>query len=234
MSLTDKQRYYRYGASGWSYKEQPTLDPDIVTAMKRDGLDETYRIIFGGVAIYRTEPTQLAGEVKGDRRATLVNEFDGYLVPTYVYGHARQPVRDVYVWTDDLGNRVSTVLKDLVPPGKTFIIEVQYHYVSYGILNWFVEQLHEGEWHCIKRLETPEGFYYEPDMRTVMWIREREYQNRNEDLDDVVKREREVRAKFLREQGETEDRKKHEMAGQMAREHMRRLERAARYSYSSN
>lgn len=232
MSLSDKQDYFKYGTEKWSYKQPPSLDDSLVQGMKREGFDKNYRVIWGGVAIYRTEAETLTGEIRGDRRATRINEDNQRLQPSYLFGRARQPVKEWCCYSDDDGHKVRTTVENLVPPGKFIRWEMDFQYVEYGILNWFLEYLYEGEWHCLKRLETPEGLYYEPDVRTLEMIRKREYENENEDLNEVAERERLIMAKISQERAAIEERKKRAMIDAMVADQLRRAE--ARRVYSLN
>lgn len=212
MSLTKERReYYRYGASGWTYKQPPVLAPEVVNEMKRLGLDRNYRFVWAGVAVIRDEPNSTAPEVRGDRAATWI--VNGRLEPKWLHVKARQPKYLCY--RDERGHVCRTTRPELIPPGR--LTWWEFHYVEYGKLLWMVEYradpevliatnaAHKDEveidgWTWIQTLETAEtdehaeGLYYEPDVTNVHMLAEREFENRNANLKEVAKRDSKFRA----------------------------------------
>lgn len=235
MSLSERQEHFRYGsiASEWKFLEPPTLDSSILEAMRREGLDEQYRIIWGGVAIYRTNPKSFSGEIKGDERATEVNSHSRRLQPTYLYGRAKQTLREVWVYKDGLGREVETENRDLIPAGYVCRQKKEYVYIEFGVLRWHVEAYCNGAWHWIQTIEADEGLYLDADSSIVHVLRKREHENRNEDLKEVVKRDREYRAKVRRDREALEEKKKREMAAQMTKDALDRAIRQITYSMRS-
>jgi hypothetical protein len=63
----------------------------------------------------------------------------------------------------------------------------------------------------------------------VDFLVKREYENRNEDLEEVVKRERAITDKIVREAKQLEDIKKRKMLNQMTDDHLRGAEKNTAY-----
>jgi hypothetical protein len=230
--MSSKQDYYTYGALAhlWFYHDPPALGHGVEEATRREGLDRVYRIVWGGVCILRDDPASPSGEIKGDRRAVEVDPHTGRLQPTYLYGRARQIKSEWWCYEDSFGRKVRCARPDLIPPGYMVWQETEYVYAEYGILRWHVEYLCGGEWHWIQTVEDEEGRYCDADLSLVRVLREREYQNRNEDLKQIVARDREYRSRIRRDREELEERKKRERVDEMVKDLFSNLERRPVYS----
>lgn len=245
MSLSEKQDYYRYGASDWRYKEPPALDLLVRAEMEAHPELENYRFIFGGVAIYRDEPAGQIVELKGDPEAVEPNMTTGIIEPRYMHGKVRQVFR--HAFKDDLGRVVHTTRPDLLP--KEVVSWEVSSYVMYGICRWFVEQkvsaevavgagayrkddpnLREHVWYTIDTFESPEGLYTEPDPLYVQRLVKREHENRNENLADVVKRDRKIRLAAIQARTEREDAMKKKEWDAMFGDVLRREQKQTAYS----
>ncbi len=216
----DKQEYYCYDEHPLRFKYAPTLDRGLVDAMRQKGFDKNYRFVWGGVVLVRTEPNGASFELARGSRDGLT-EFNGIMVPKYIYMRTRQARGLFYI--DDLNRRVVITNADLAPVGK--IVQVDYRYVDFGILRWFFEYRADAstliearvydsksavpneEWVTISRLSTNNGLYYEPGMEMIDIIAKREWENNNRSLKEVGK---ELIAKLAKAREENE--RKEELA----------------------
>lgn len=217
--LKEKQEYYRYGDSGITYKIAPPLPDDVAQAMRDEGLDQKYRILWLGCAVVRQRENDPNPVIRGDRRACEVamRRIGGRLVPWLqpkkLYMRTRQP--QGFKYEDSLGVMQSVKRPDLLPDGV--IAKADYLWIDYGALEWRIEQRNTGEelaainlfkkdevpaesWRSILTIRSRDGFYQEPSMEHVEILRKREWQNRNANLDEVVKADVETRSQLLEEQ----------------------------------
>lgn len=214
MDQEEKEQYYSYTRSGPVYKQPPVLDSGITDAIERVGKDEfgdpLYRLIWGGVAIVRTDPNASDGEVRGDRNACVVRK--GRLQPLYPSFRVQHPKSLCY--KDDLGRTVRTTRLEFIPLGKMPWWE--YEYIDYGMLYWFLERKisakelvaiglysakgsnvpSHGEYICILKLEK-EGKYLEPDASWVSVVGSHIWEGTNMALSDLQREDREARDRAM-------------------------------------
>jgi hypothetical protein len=211
-AATERQDYYEHSERPLRFKTPPTLNRELASAMKREGLDERYRMVWGGVVLVRTEPNGADCEIaRGSRDACheVAVKIEGsdhhrvILLPKYPFERAIQ-ARGMY-YTDDLNRKVCVSRPELVPAGR--IGKIDYRYVDFGILRFFLEQRLAGqelvecglydegddvpayEWIAVPGLSpmnTKAGRFYEPGMELLSILQKREWQNRNADLDEVA------------------------------------------------
>lgn len=209
-TLEEKQLYFNYGPSGWTYKQPPALDPSLREELTRLGSDRfgdpLYRFNWGGVAVVRDEEDGVP-TVRGDRAATKLNM--GRLMPRYLFARAKQPVRLYYL--NKREKKVFVKRQEDVPKDRVAVWDVGY--VDYGQLRWFLErkltpeQLVEagfylrddpdvppqGDYVCLLKVETPDGLYFEPTHEFLDAIREHLWEANNVSLSDLVKKDRAAR-----------------------------------------
>jgi len=197
--LKRKQAYYIYGERPYRFKEAPALDRDLVNALKHEQLDKTYRFVWGGVVLVREEENSDSYVIaRGDK--TAIADYNGLMMPKYIFARARQAKG--YCYFNDLNQKVDVTRQELVPPGR--VCRVDYRYVDFGMLKWFLEQripatelitarvydphekVPEHEWTCIMPLATKAGLYYEPGLEMIEILKQREWENRNADLNAVA------------------------------------------------
>jgi hypothetical protein len=221
-TLEEKQAYFQYGESGWTYKQPPRLDPSLVKEMERFGADEygdpLYRFLWGGVAVVRQEEDGVP-YVRGDRAATKIN--NGRLQPRYLFARAKQPT--VLCYRNRKGKVVPVKRKSQVP--KHYVAFWQVQYVDFGQLFWYLErkltptQLVEanyylpndpkiparGDYVCIHRVEAPGGIYFEPTEEYLSAVREYLREENNESLNDLMLRDRQGREEAQAAQRDAEE-----------------------------
>jgi hypothetical protein len=211
-SLEEKQKYYQYGASGWSYKQPPTLDRSLHEELTRIGgcdrfNDPIYRFNWGGVAVVRTSEDDDSPIVRGDIAGTKVSR--GRLQTRYFFGRVLEPLALCY--HNRKGKVVRVKRLSQVPKNRVTFREDEI--VDYGQLYWYLErkltpeQLVEaliytrddpsipsrGDYVCLLKIATPEGLYFEPDGAYLEAIREHFFEFRNESLSDLKLKDREAR-----------------------------------------
>lgn len=184
-TLEQKQAYYSYGPSGWTYKQPPTLAPYLHRELERIGGgrdmygDPYYRFLWGGIALIRQSPVYQRPTIRGDWAATKVNKHSRQLQPRYLFARARQPKN--LCFQSRKGRVVRVGRLDQIPKG--IFSWWEYEYVEYGKLYWYIErkltpeQLVEagiydegdpaiparGDYIFMLQIETPDEQYYEPD-----------------------------------------------------------------------
>lgn len=197
--LKQKQAYYIYDERPYRFKQPPVLNRDLVDAMKREQLDKTYRFVWGGVVVVREEENSDSYIIaRGDK--TAMADYDGLMMPKYIFARARQARG--YCYFNDLNQKVAVTRQELVPPGRMCLVD--YRYIDFGMLKWFLEfrssasdllaahvydpkeQVPEHEWTCIMPLATEAGLYYEPGVEMIEILRQREWENRNADLNALA------------------------------------------------
>lgn len=208
FSLEEKRAYFIYPSSGWTYKTPPELSPDVAREMEREGLNENYRFIWCGVDVVRTSETDLAPEVRGDRRACRYRKVQmGYtqigsmrvprivdwLEPKNLFVNTRQP--HAFFYLDDDGHRVEISQPEFVPPGK--LVQVDFLFHALGRLHWRQEQrisdeqqatMHIGDdgWVSIGTTKAKDGRYAEPTLAHVLDLVKRRSEDRNRSKKELV------------------------------------------------
>lgn len=247
--LKEKQEYYRYGESGWTYKTPPVLSDEVATAMKREKLTDKYRFIWLGVATVRQSEGQRTPEVRGDPNACeyQMRNINGvvvpWLMPKKMFVRTRQPSRFYYV--DDLNQQHTVTRPDMVP--DSYLLLIDFEYVEYGDLEWRIERKYLGhelvasnvfrkneavpsaQWRSILTIRSRDGLYHEPCMAHVEGLLKREYEDRNfsgKELDEVTHRETEERAAIKAEETAAQERAERLESDAIADEHMAHAERA--------
>jgi hypothetical protein len=213
----EKEDYFIYDTRPYRMKTPPVLSRELTDAMKRERLDKSYRFVWGGVVLVRERENGPYEIARGD--ATAIADFNGVMMPKYLFARAKQARS--YCYSDDLNRKIPVSRTDLVPPGR--IAQVDYRYVDFGYLRWFLEmrafardlidgrvydpkeEVPESEWICIMRLDTKAGLYYEPGLEMMDVLRKREWENQNANLDDLAKEEAERMAKAGEERESAEE-----------------------------
>lgn len=217
MDLEEKQTYYHYGddVGKIRFKEPPILRPDVVAAMDHYKLNDDYRFVWMGVDVERKAEVDPKPVVRGDERAAYfelremmaVGVKGGRLVKRLtarkLFIICRQETGFSYINLD--GHRVKVARWDQLPAQSQMrtIPVSEYLYHDFGALEWQMQFKLTGEeavmaglfhpleevpdvyWQCIQTIGRDK--YQEPSLIHVTQLREREHQNRNEQLDEVVK-----------------------------------------------
>lgn len=203
--LREKQEYYQYGDSGWTYKTPPVLADDVSQAMQRpygpqgQKLSDKYRFIWLGAAVVRETEGDTRPIVRGDPNACeyqlrrIGSVMVPWLMPKKMFVRTRQPKRFFYV--DGLGVQNDVTRPDLVP--DSYLLQVEFMYVEFGDLEWRIERKYTGEelvtsrvfrkseqvpssqWRSIQTIRSKDGFYHEPCMAHVDGLIKREWEDRN-------------------------------------------------------
>ncbi len=223
-TLKEKQEYYQYSERPLRFKDAPELNRDLVKAMKSEHLDRAYRFVWGGAVVVREEPNSVAytlargtpdalqtlrvtmpayekvGTLAGTKQL-VAPEVRDIVMPKYIHERARQARGLFYI--DGTGHKVCTTQPDLIP--KEYISRVDYRYVDFGRLYWYLEMRTSAEvlidaqvydrhekvpataWETVMVLKAKNGLYYEPGLEMVEVLQQREYENRNENLKDVAR-----------------------------------------------
>lgn len=242
-TLQQKQDYFTYGPNNYRIKTAPELDRDLAQALIREELDKSYRFTWGGVVIVREGPERDAPyTIRGDKNAC--HEIAGRLEPKWIYVRAKQ-ARGVF-YLDGVGAKITTTRPELVPEG--YIAQVDYRYVDFGQLRWYLEQrvsgdvlvdtkiydphesVPEHEWITLMCLNTKLGLYYEPGLEMIDVLKKREWQNRNADLHDVGRAQRERNANARDEAEEAENQQGANNFGVLYNDVLRNVERQTAYS----
>jgi hypothetical protein len=214
----EKRDYYVYDSRPWRFKEAPTLNPQLREVMKRERLDRAYRFVWGGVVIVREEPdSQTFTIARGSRDAC--HAVNGVYMPKYSFSRSKQARG--YCYYNDLNQKVCVTREEFIPPGV--MSRVDYRYVDFGILRWYLEQrgdaedlinahvynardvVPEHEWTCVMPLNTKKGQYYEPGLEMIEVLQQREWESANANLMDVARKLRERREKKERDEEAAED-----------------------------
>lgn len=205
--LTEEQQYYEYASRPFRFKTPPVLNRELQEAMQREGLDNDYRFIWGGVVLVRDEPNSPKYQIaRGSIDAC--EPINGTMMPKHIFQRVTQ-ARGLF-YRNGLGQKVCVARAELAPPDKA--VEIEYKFVDLGILRWYVEtrlngqQLVESgyyrddepvpadEWVCIGQIHS-QGRYYAPGLEWIDLLKKRVWENENRPLKDVA---REMMKKFKR------------------------------------
>lgn len=199
-TLAEKQAYYRFSEHPFRFKDAPVLAKPVVDAMRIHKLDRAYRFVWGGLVLVREEPNSTQFTIARGSRAAG-HDVHGTFLPKYLYVRAQQARG--YCYYDSLNRKISGFTRESLVP-KEYLARVDYRYVDFGMLYWFLEQranaqdlikakiydrseqVPESEWVCVMRMETKQGRYYEPGLELIPVLQKREWENRNADLKDVA------------------------------------------------
>lgn len=207
LRLEEQQQYYKYPASGWTYKTPPDLDPEVAREMEREGLSGKYRFVWLGVDCIRSQPDQVLPEVRGDRNACRhqkrqigftqrgslqIPRYVDWLEPKKLFVNTRT-LSAIY-YTDDDGNRVRVSRPEFAPPGR--LVEFEWTYHSFGWLQWRMEELVTPEqaravgsddgWVSIGTIKAKNGEYAAPSILHVYDLVKRRHQDRNLEKKELI------------------------------------------------
>lgn len=194
-----KEDYYIYDTRPYRMKDAPTLNPELALALRNERLDKKFRFVWGGVVLVREEEnSDFYTIARGDK--TAIRECNGVMMPKYIYARALQARG--YCYYDDLNRKVAVTREEFIPAGR--ISRVDYRYVDFGILRWFLERRSTGqelvdarlydpkervpehEWVCVMKLETKAGYYYEPGLEMIEVLQKREWEDKHADLEELA------------------------------------------------
>lgn len=242
-TLRRKQQYYVYSERPYRFKEPPELSRELLTALKRERLDKTYRFVWGGVVVVREQPNADTFTIARGHK-TACHDVGGIFMPKYIFARARQARG--YYYINDLQQKVAVTREEFVPPGKLALVD--YRYVDFGLLRWFLEQrtnadtliktrvydpkehVPESEWLCIMPLETRNGLYYEPGLEMIDVLKKREWENESADLRQVAAAQIARNEKARLEEARKEDEQGHKDFDLVYRDATRSAEKQTAYS----
>lgn len=222
----EREEYYRY-TRPYSYKQPPTLNPELAQWLQRSEWSDRYRFLWAGVCGVRTHEFENATnpQILGSREAfgPGVIRYAGrdypIFEPKYLFARSTKVVGWSYLEEDEDGRPRPITVKtpDFIPVGR-LVSEIREFY-DLGVLMWQLEYRNpdaerdrlgkndasdEDGWSWLMTMQTKNGLYYEPGIEMSAVIEKREEQNRNADLKKVAAEtmQRNAKAQLEREQHE--------------------------------
>ncbi|HKS27822.1 MAG TPA: hypothetical protein VJS44_08385 [Pyrinomonadaceae bacterium] len=221
-SLEEKQKYYEYGRSGWTFKQPPIIDPVLQKELTRIGGtdrfgDPRWRFNWGGACIVQ--------RFIGDRHPHIIGPLsalkldggkfspDRPVIPTLrshaIHGKQMEPAYMCFIADDGKITKVGD--QRYVPKGK--ISWWEFNHVWYGKLRWFIEVKLEpeelvqagiyraddpnvpsrGDYLWKLTIQTPSGHYFEPDEKYLEMVVKHTLENETESLSDLYRKDKEKR-----------------------------------------